>query len=75
MDKKLAKQMEKRNQGKFQRAALQCTTMAKENFDKRYENAAEVGGQYIGLCNEARLKTSDEWWVGERCCGAGLSEA
>jgi len=28
--------------------------MAKENFDKRYENAAEVGGQYIaiGLCNE-----------------------
>ena len=69
--------MEKRNQGKFQRAALQCTTMAKENFDKRYENAAEVGEveQYIGLCNEARLKTSDEWWVGERCCGAGLSEA
>ena len=56
-----------------------CTTMAKENFDKRYENAAEVGEveQYIaiGLCNEARLKTSDEWWVGERCCGAGLSEA
>ena len=38
--------MEKRNQGKFQRA-----TMAKENFDKRYENAAEVGEveQYIGL--------------------------
>ena len=70
--------MEKRNQGKFQRAAP-CTTMAKENFDKRYENAAEVGEaeQYIAirLCNEARLKTSDEWWVGERCCGAGLSEA
>jgi len=77
MDKKLAKQMEKRNQGKFQTAALPCATMAKENFDKRYENAAEVGEveQYIGLCNEARLKTSDEWWVGERCCGAGLSEA
>ena len=51
--------------------------MAKENFDKRYENAAEVGEveQYIGLCNEVRLKTCDEWWVGERCCGAGLSEA
>ena len=36
--------MEKRNQGKFQRAALPCATMAKENFDKRYENAAEVRG-------------------------------